>query len=138
MTRQPTIKICLFFLMTIDTECHLKIFPFKPVHCFYRTMALAAINLFFHMALMVKKYVFRDVVDFHPRRRGLCIEIFVLFLDLRVTSNNILMAVKTFFHRRYAREAGPVHIRVAEAALNLLYSGMHPMTERNGLLRAYV
>ena len=44
MTRQPTIKICLFLLMAVDAKRHLKILPFKPVHCFYCTMALAALK----------------------------------------------------------------------------------------------
>ncbi len=124
--------------MAIDTKLHLKIFPFEPVHCFYCTMALAAIDFLFDMPLVVEEDMFRDIVDFNPRCRGLRIKINVFFLNLRMRFNNMFMTVKAFFHRRYAGESGAVYIGMTESALNLLYSGMNPMAESNGLFRPYV
>ena len=63
------------------------------------------------------------------------IEIFMLFLDLRVLFNNIVMAVQTLFHRRNARMIGIRNIGMTILALDLLDAAVHSMAEGNRLLR---
>ena len=62
----------------------------------------------------------------------------MFLLDLRMIGNNVLVAVKTFFHSRDAREVGAVHIRMTEFTLDLLHSCVDPVAERDRLLRAEV
>jgi hypothetical protein len=52
--------------------------------------------------------------------------------------NDILVAVEAFFHTRQPGVVRPFHIRMAEAAIDLLHPRMDPMTEWNRLLRANV
>jgi hypothetical protein len=62
----------------------------------------------------------------------------VFFPDLWVVGDDVLVAVETFFHRGNAREMRPIHIGVAKLALDFLYPGVNPVTERDGLFRTQV
>jgi len=60
----------------------------------------------------------------------------VLFFDLRVIGNNVLVTVKTFFNRRDSWEVGAADIGVTKFALDLLHACVNPVTERDRLFRA--
>ena len=62
----------------------------------------------------------------------------LLFNQLRVIRDDVLVAKKTFLHGRQTGMFGPFHIGMTEAAVDLLHPGMHPMAEIDGLLRADV
>jgi hypothetical protein len=55
-----------------------------------------------------------------------------------VIGDDVLVTVKAFFYRRYARVGGAVHIGMTEFALDLLDSAVNPVAERDRLLRAQV
>ncbi len=57
----------------------------------------------------------------------------MLLLNLRMICDDVPVAEEAFVHRRHPRVDGPVHIWVAEPALDLLHTGMHPVAEADGL-----
>ena len=59
----------------------------------------------------------------------------LLLKELRVGGDDVFMAEKAFFHVRKARMLRPLHIGMAEPAVDGLNPGMDPVAERNGLLR---
>ncbi len=64
------------------------------------------------------------------------VEIFMFLLDLRVSFDDVIVAVQTFFHRGNAREIGVGHVGMAVLALDLLDATVHIVAEGNRLLRA--
>ena len=70
----------------------------------HRTMALLTGHFLVDVPLVVEKNVFGNVVDFFPWRGTSGIEIAVFLLYPWVVGNDIVMAVKTLFHRRYPRK----------------------------------
>jgi hypothetical protein len=99
-------------------------------------MTLFTKDLLLDVPLVVEKDMLRQIIDLDPRCRGLAVEVAVLFLDLRVISNNVLVTVQALLHGRDPREGGAVHIGVAELALDLLHSRVNPVAERDRLFRA--
>src|SRR5512143_1039220 len=61
-----------------------------------------------------------------------------LLLDLRMIGDNIGMAEEAFLHGRDPGIPRPVYKRMTEPAIDLLYSRMDAMAEKNRLLRAEV
>ena len=104
MARQPAIDIGVFLVVAFQTHSHPPILERQALQIFNLTVAFQAGDLFVYMALVVEQYVFCHIVYLDPGSRSLGIEIFVLFLDLRVFFNNIIVAVQTLFNRRDARE----------------------------------
>ena len=90
--------------MTFQAHPHLPVLGRQPLKVFYQSVAFPAGYFGVDVALMIEKYVFRYVVYLDPGCRGLSIEILVLFFDLRVSFDYVIVAVQTFFHRRNARE----------------------------------
>jgi hypothetical protein len=121
-----------------NAKPHFELGVLEPIHGLYLPVTLFAHDLLLDVPLVVEKNVLREIVDLDPRCRRLGIEVPVLLFDLRVIGNNVLVTVKTFFHSGYPRVGGAVHIRVAELALDLFHTGVDPVAERNGLLRAEV
>jgi hypothetical protein len=99
MTCQPAVKVGLLLSVTINTESHFKTVTLEPVHGLHRAVALLTGNLLPYVALMIEQYVLRKVVHPLPWSGRLGVEIPVLFLDPGMIGNDVLVAVKTLFHR---------------------------------------
>ena len=138
MTCQPAVKVGLLLSVTINTESHFKTVTLEPVHGLHRAVALLTGNLLPYVALMIEQYVLRKVVHPLPWSGRLGVEIPVLFLDPGMIGNDVLVAVKTLFHRWQSRVIGIFDIGMAKLTLNLLYPHMNLMTERNRLFGTYV
>ena len=133
MACQPTIQIGLVLAVTLHTKSHLEAKIREPILLLDLAVALFTGEPFADMPLMVEKHMLGYIKDLTPGRRGLGIEIVVLFSNLRVIGDNILMAKETLFHRRQAGEGGAHHIRVAKTAVNGLDTRMQPVAERDRL-----
>jgi hypothetical protein len=77
-------------------------------------------------------------VHLHPTNRPAFIQVRLDFENLRVRRNNSSMAKKTLVHGRNPRVLGPVRKRMTESAVDLLYPGMDPVAEGNGLQKSDV
>jgi hypothetical protein len=99
MTCQPAVKVGLLFPMAIDTESHFKAVTLEPVHGLHRAVALLTGNLLPYVALMIEQYMLREIEYPLPWSRRLGVEIPVLFLDPGMVGNDVLVTVKTLFHR---------------------------------------
>jgi hypothetical protein len=115
--------------MALDAELHVKVLSPDAVHGFNRPMAFLASHLFSDVALVVEENVFGQIIRLLPRRRGPGVIVAVLLQNLRVPGDDVLMAVQAFFHGWQSRMSGATYIRMAKLALNILYSGVHPMAE---------
>ena len=78
MAREPTVQVRLFLSVTFDAKTHHKIDPFDAIHGLDLPMAIFAINVFFNMALVIKKHMFSQVVGLAPRCWCLCVEVTML------------------------------------------------------------
>jgi hypothetical protein len=133
---QPTINTRLLFAMALDAHPHLPGFLRQPLEILDLTVALLANNLAVDVPLVVEKDVFGNVIHLDPGGGRPGVEIIVLFLDPGEFHDNVIVAVKAFFHRRDPGEVGVRHVRVAELALDLLDSAVDVVAEGDGLLRA--
>ena len=122
--------------MAVHTESHLEAVAFEPVHFLHRTVAFLAGNFFPYVPLMIEQYVLRNVVYFLPWGGRLVIEIPVLFLNPGMIGNDVLVTVQTLFHRRYSWKIGVARVWMTVETLDLFYSDMQLMAERNQLLGA--
>ena len=104
MARQPAIDIGIFLVVAFQTHSHAPVLERQALRIFNLTVAFQAGDLFVYMALVVEQNVFRHIVYLHPGRGCSGVEIFVLFLDLRVLFNDVIMAVQALFHGRDARK----------------------------------
>ena len=136
MACQPAVDIHLFILMALDAKSHFKSLAQKPVHGLDTAVARPAFNLFFNMPLVVEYDMLWNIKYFFPGYGHARIIIIVLFLDPGMTGDDVIVTVKTFFHRRNPRVDGPADIRMTKFAGNGFDSGMHPMAERDRLARA--
>jgi len=124
--------------VTRNAEPHFELNPLETINRLHLTVTLFAHDLFLDVSFVVEKNVLREIIHFDPGRRIPGIEVFMLLLDLRVIGDDVLVTVKAFFYRRYARVGGAVHIGMTEFTLDLLDSAMNPVAERDRLLRAQV
>ena len=138
MTCQPAVEVGLLFSVAINTESHFKAVTLEPVHGLHRAVALLTGNLLPYVALMIEQYMLRKVVHPLPWSRCLSVEIPVLFLDPGMVGNDVLVTVKTFFHRRQSRVIGIFDIGMTEFTLDLLYPHMNLMAKGNRLFGTYV
>jgi hypothetical protein len=136
VARQPAIDVDILLIMTFQAHPHPPIFVRQPLQVLNLPVAFPAGYLVVDMPLVVEQYMFRYIVNFDPGCRCLSVEIFMLFLDLRVFFDDIVMAVQTLFHRRNAREIGIGNIGVAILALDLLDATVHIVAEGDRLFRA--
>jgi hypothetical protein len=135
---QPAIQISLLLFVTRDAKPHFELGVLEPIHGLHLSMALLAHDLLLDVPFMVEKDVLRKIIDLHPRRRHLAVEVAMLLFDLRMIGYNVLVTVKAFFHSGYPRISGAAHVRVTELALDLLHTSVDPVAERDRLLRAEV
>jgi hypothetical protein len=122
--------------MARDAKPHLEFRVLEPVHGLHLAVTLFAKDFLFDVSFVVEKDMLRQIVHFDPGGRCLGVEIMVLFLDLRVIGNDVLVAVKTFFHSRDPGKGGAAHIGMTELALDFLHSRVDPVAEGDRLLRA--
>jgi hypothetical protein len=80
----------------------------------------------------------RQVIGLSPRCWRPGIEVFMLFLDLWVIGNNVLVAIEALFHGRHSWMFGTAHIRMTELTLDLLHTGMHLVAKGYGLRGAQI
>jgi hypothetical protein len=135
MACQPAVQISFLFFMAFNTNPHPPYFLRQTLLVLHLAMTLPANNLAVDVALVVEKHMFRNIIDFHPGRRFLIVEIFMFFLNPRMFDDNVVVAVQAFFHRRQSRMIGVCHIWVAILALNLFDAAVDIVTEGDRLLR---
>ena len=136
MTGQPTPQIGIFLSMALDAFPHLPVLIRQPMQVLNLSMAFPASHFLVDMTLVVKQYMFGNIIHLDPGGGGLRVEVIVLLLDLRVFFNDVVMAVQTLFHRRNARESGVGHVGMAELALDLFDADVYVMAEGDRLLRS--
>ena len=133
MARQPTIQIHLLCPVALDAKTHLETQALKPIRLLDLSMTGLAGDLFFDVPLMVEQYMFGQIEDLHPGSGGVRIIIMVLFLNLGVIGNDVIVTKKALLHWGQARMNRALHIRMAEAAIDRLDPGMQPMAEGDRL-----
>ena len=104
---------------------------------FHLAMTLLAGHFFVDVPLVVEENMLGNVVDLFPWCWTIGIKIAVFLLYPWMFGNDIVMTVKAFLNRRYAREIGISHVGVAVLTLYLLNSHMNVVAERYGLLRSH-
>ena len=134
MASQPAVQIGLLRTVAINTETHLEMNALDPVHRLYGTVALLAGYVLLHVAFVIEDHVFGQVVDLAPRGRGVCVVILMFLPDLRVIGDDVLVAIETLLDRWNPGVNRTPHVGVTKLALDLLYTRMEPMTERDRLL----
>ena len=137
MACQPAIQIGTFLLVTFDALAHTPVFSRQAVLVLHLAMTLLAGYFFIDVPLVVEENVLGNVVDFFPWCRAIGIKIAVFFLYPWMLGYDIVMTVKAFFNRRYAREIGISYIGVAVLTLYLLNPHMNVVAERYGLFRSH-
>jgi len=137
VTRQPAVNIGTFFLVAFEAFAHTPVFSRQTMLVFHLAMTLLAGHFFVDVPLVVEENVLGNVVDFFPWCRAIGIKIAVFFLYPWMLGNDIVMTVKAFLNRRYAREIGISYIGVAVLTLYLLNPHMNVVAERYGLLRSH-
>jgi len=133
MTGQPAVQIGPFTFVTFNAESHFESFPPNSIHGLDLSMAFLASDLLFDVSLMIEQDVFRNIEDFFPGCRRPGVKIFMFLLDPGVIGNDVFVTVQAFFNRGNSRINRPFHIRMAEAALDRLDTGMDPVAERDRL-----
>ena len=136
MTCQPTADIGIFPFVTFQTHSHLPVLIRQSLQVLDLSVAFPASHFFVDMTLVVEQDMFRNIVNFDPGGWCLGVEVLVLLLDLRVSFNDIVVAVQTFFHRRNARKSRVGDGWVAELALDLLDAAVYIVAKGDGLFRA--
>jgi len=122
--------------MTFKAKSHFKASLLESVHRLHFTMAFYTLDIAVDMSLMVKKDVLCHQVDLNPWRGRFRIVVSMFFLNPRMICDDVIVAVKTFFHRGESREIGITDVGMTISTVNLLHPGMHLMAERYGLLGA--
>lgn len=139
MTGQPAVQLRAQFPVTTDTESHLKFDRPETVHAFYVPVTFGAVESRpFDVGNVVEKDKIGNPIDAHPGNGFLRFVTFLFPDDLGMPGDDIVMAEETFFHRRNSGVRRPFHKGMAKPAVDLLDSGMDPVTEINRLLRAQV
>ncbi len=87
---------------------------------------------------MPELYKIGNKVDANPGDRDLFVQMFLLFLNLRVHRNYVFMAKETLFDFRQSRMLRALDIRMAETAVDLFYPGVYPVAEIDRLDRSDV
>jgi hypothetical protein len=67
-------------------------------------MAFLTSHFFINVTLVVEQNMFGYIVNLDPWGRRSGIKVSMLFLDPGMISNNVVVAVQTFFHRWEARK----------------------------------
>ena len=139
MACQPAINIGITTLVALHAEAHPEIHRRQAVHCLHFPVAFDAIEFCpTDMGLVPKFNMVRNVEDANPGDRRIRVEMLLLLNNLRMHRNYVLMAIKALLHWRNLRRLGTFNKGVAEAAIYLFYSRVHPMAEVDGLLRPYL
>jgi hypothetical protein len=90
--------------MTFDTFAHAPDLGRQALKVLDFTMAFLTSYLFINVALVIEKNMFGYIVDFYPWGTGFRIEILMLLQNPGMPGNDVVVAVQTFLHRRYARK----------------------------------
>jgi hypothetical protein len=137
MTRQPAVDLRLHLPMTVEAKSHFKIYGLQPIQGFYISMTLRTIQPGpFDVGDVIKIDKIRHPKNSNPRN-GIFPVIMLLFLEnLGMVRNDVLMAEKTFLHRRQPGIGRPFHEGMTETAIDLFHPGMDAMAEVYRLLRA--
>jgi hypothetical protein len=96
---QPTVEVGLSLLVAIYTESHLEHLEAQPVHRLHLAVAFLTGDFLPDMPLVAEENVLGQIDRVLPGSGNSGIKILVLLPDLRMTGNNIIMAIEAFFHR---------------------------------------
>ncbi len=132
---QPAIDLSISLLVAVDAKPHLKIHLAQTIGGGHRPMAHGAIDLApRNVGLMPELDIIRDTEDANPLHRLSGFVVLLLFHQLRVIGDDVLVAKKTLLHDGNTGVFGPVHKGMAETAVDLLDPSVYPMAEVDGLL----
>ena len=115
-------------------KAHLELDRLKPVLRLHVSVTVAAIKLLpEYMRLMPEKNKIWRVKNSFPRNRGVCLQVLLFNLDLRMIRNDVFMAIETLLDRWKPRVLRTLDIGMAEPAVDLLHPRMYAMAEVNWL-----
>ena len=90
--------------MALDTHPHPPILIRQSLQILNLPVTFPAGDLGVDMSLMIEQHMLGYIIYLDPGGGSLGVEVLVLLLDLRVSLNDVIVAVQTLFHRRDARE----------------------------------
>lgn len=136
MTGQPAVELSLPFSVAFYAKTHLKIDGDEPVLSFNVAVALLAVDFVpAYVRLMTEEDIIRREENPNPGDRFLHLKVLELLQNLRMLGNDVLMAEKTFLHRRESRILRALHKGMTETAVDFFHACMDAVAERNRLLR---
>ena len=138
MTGQPAAEVGLLLPVTVDAESHQETVFLESVHGLHLAVALLAGQFLLNVSLMVEKDKLWNIVYLGPRCWSLGVVILVLLLNPRKLFYDVVVTIQAFLHWWNSGKFGATHIGMAELALDILYTGVDPVAEWYGLLRADV
>mgnify|MGYP006935559334 CR=1 FL=1 len=101
VARQPAIEVGIFLSVARNTLIHVPGLMRQPLKVLHLSVAFGAGDFAVDVALVIKQYMFGHIIKLYPGRWRVGVEVFVFLFDPRVIGNNVVVAVQTFFHRRY-------------------------------------
>jgi hypothetical protein len=119
--------------MAVNAKTHLEIERNQSIHLLHIPMACDAVDLLPDVWLVIEFNIIGNIEDSNPGHRCLRIIMPPLQNNLRMLWNNILVAEKTFVHRRDSSILGSSHKGVAETAIDFLYSYVNAMAKKDWL-----
>ena len=136
MTRQPAIYLRSHLPVTADAKPHLKVHGHQAIHGFNVPVAFDTIQTGpLDMGKVVEKDEVGEPEDPDPGDRPLRFEMLPLLLNLRVLGDDVGMAKETFLHGGNPRIPRSLRKGMTEPTVDLFDPGMHPVAEKDGLLR---
>jgi hypothetical protein len=138
MAAKIAVKLRVFLLMTGDAEIHLKIHLAKPVHRLDVPVAVHAVEFGAYVWNMPEFHEIRNKENAHPGDRDFFIKMLLFLYNLRVHRNYVFMAKETLLDFRQSRVLPTLDEWMAEAAVDLFYTGVYPVAEKDRLDRSHL
>jgi hypothetical protein len=104
VARQPAVEVSTSFSVTFDTFSHAPVFGRQALQVLDVAVTFLTSHFLVDVTLVVEQNVFGYIVNLDPWGRRSGIKVSMFFLDPGMISNNVVVAVQTFLHRREARK----------------------------------
>jgi len=93
VTGQPAADIRIPAVMAFDTILHVPDLPRQALKIGNLSMTRLTSHFGVDVALVIEKNVFRHIIDFHPRCGLLFVKVMMLFEDLRMLCDDIVVTM---------------------------------------------
>jgi hypothetical protein len=134
MTRQPAGHGGVVLPVAIDAEAHLELVMGKPIHRLYGAVTFGTIEaLEKNVRLVPELNVIPHDEQPLPRDGLTRFIVTVLFLNPRVVTDDVVVAVEALCHCRDPGPGGSRHKGVTETTVDRFDPCMKPMRKRDGL-----